>query len=114
VTWNPDNYKRLVRDWEKIGKDIAKSGASYANWSMGSRKKGVEAGDEVFMVRQIRNRGIVLAGVFESEIYQAPHWVTAEAANGKVANYADIRWEQQTDIDGELPIEVLLPALLSS
>jgi hypothetical protein len=97
VTWNPDSYTKLAKNWEKTGKEIAKSGFAYANWSMGNRKNGVEVGDRVFMVRQIRDRGMVLAGYFESEIYQELHWVEANAAKGKLANYADIRWEQQTE-----------------
>lgn len=73
------------------------------NWSTGSRSSGIAPGDTAYLVRQHRERGIVAAGVFTSEIYDGVHWQDPE----ETAFYADLDWRVVLAPEDRLPVEVL-------
>lgn len=108
ATWNPDRYTQLTSRWESEGKEIASSGSLHNRWATGNRTGGVEIGDGVFLVRQVRERGIVRYGNFTSCVYEGEHWDAEQQSMGVRANFADVVWRQQVEIDDRLPIEVLV------
>jgi len=102
-TWNPDLW-----EWpdNELRAEIAQTerGALVARrWSVGNRTHGIEAGDRVFLLRQHRDRGIVAAGEFTTEVFQDPHW----DETGREANYARVAWDTVLAYDDRLPVEVL-------
>lgn len=103
LTWNPDSSVE-TNDWfeEEVG--LATPADPYlGRWSTGSRKAGIEPGDRGYLLRQKRDRGIVGAGTFTSQIYEAEHWDGSAA----LAHYADISFDCLLDLDDRLPVEVL-------
>jgi 5-methylcytosine-specific restriction protein A len=94
--------------WEADGQEIETRGFTRGRWSMGSRNQGVVPGDQILLVRQIRDRGIVRSGFATSEVFQGRHFDEDERAAGKMSNYVDVHWTQQVDMEDRLPTEVLL------
>jgi 5-methylcytosine-specific restriction protein A len=72
-------------------------------WSVGTRRQGVGFGDRAVLLRQHQDRGIVAAGYFTSEVYQAEHW----DESGRQANYAGVSWTTWLPIEDRQPVEVL-------
>ncbi len=52
LTWNPVLFVELEALWGQDGETILRDGSLEDDWSTGSRAGGIEAGDEVMLVRQ--------------------------------------------------------------
>lgn len=101
LTWNPDRFRM---DWEEESRLMAADVGRDVNWSTGGRRGGIAAGDVVFLLRQVRERGIIACGTALGEVYEGPHW---DKSVGGVANYVDVDWKQSVDVEDRLPIEEL-------
>ena len=78
LTWNP-NLVPPTSDWHTSGR-----------WSSRSRKPRV--GDEVYLLRQRKDRGIVRKGTVCEAAFMAPHWDPKKAAAGEETAYLGIDW----------------------
>lgn len=105
VTWNPDRWHLDDGTYDEWVEDTADGEWVDEQWSTGSRSGSIEPGDRAYLLRQSRDRGIVAAGYFASEVFQDEHW--DEDRPDDLANYADIAWEVWLLPDDRLPTEVL-------
>jgi hypothetical protein len=106
LNWNPDRYR-----WDDHGEFVIQSENGELpvfDWSTGNRRN-VEAGDRLFLVRQVRQRGIIASGYAVGPSYQGPHW---DETREDVANYVKIRWDNILDPVDVLPIATLEAANL--
>ena len=103
-TWNPGLWEWDPHEFQAEVAATARGETVAANWSMGSRRYGVEAGDRVFLLRQHSDRGIVASGTFTSEIFWAEHW----DGSGRLITYADMEWDTVVDPADRLPVEALI------
>lgn len=90
LTWNPadSSVSNLLAAWRKQCEGYQ---AQSRRWSCGSNKN-IPVGARVFLHRQaVEPRGIVAAGWVTQKSHQAPHWDTARAKKGHLANYVDLR-----------------------
>ncbi|MCE3551336.1 hypothetical protein LWC33_07705 [Pseudonocardia sp. RS11V-5] len=82
-SYNPDDY----------ASDIAASSREERIstwWSFGSRRRGAEKGDRVYLLRQYNDRGIVASGYLESgNITERPHWDDPR----KTIHTVDVSWD---------------------
>jgi hypothetical protein len=68
------------------------------DWSTGNRRRGVSAGDRVFLLRQgKKGRGIIASGAAVGEIYQAKHWDSDRPR--ELANNVDVRWDHVVEVE---------------
>jgi putative restriction endonuclease len=107
MLWNPKSGNLCDEDWAEEG-EIINDGGLDSFWSIGNRKSGVTAGDVVFLVRTITDRGIVRSGVVTGDIVHEEHWDPDLAADGKTVNYAPVRWTRQLPVGAQLPVHTLL------
>ena len=108
ATWNPERYPELDAEWLADGETIRVAGSLSDRWSMGSRKGGVVEGDEILLVRQNRDRGIVRSGKAISPVFQDLHWEEYRAERGEVANFVLVEWlHQVAEPVNRLPTEIL-------
>jgi hypothetical protein len=103
LTWNPTVWPKGVEWLDETAGTASPSSPVPGDWSVGSRKGGIERGDTALLLRQHHDRGIVASGVFTSEVYQDEHW----DGSGRLANNADIDFECIVAVDERLPIELL-------
>ena len=98
LTWNPDKW-----EWDSFAEDIERSrtAAVPMNWSVATR--AIENGDRAFLLRQVRDRGIVAGGVIRSSPYPAAHWDDS----GRTADYVDVEFDVIVAVDERLPLEIL-------
>jgi 5-methylcytosine-specific restriction enzyme A len=103
VNWNP-------RRWDPDGVEHRRAVTRFrrresvpSQWSVGRKRKGIEAGDRVFLLRQHKNRGLVASGRFSGGIFQETHW----DGSGRDANYAPIVWDAVIPVTDCLPIHEL-------
>ncbi len=103
LTWNPtqwhwpeDHFNAAV-DRTAVGKKVRDQ------WSVGSRRHGIEPGDRAFLFRLHADRGIVASAVFTSTIESQPHWDNS----GRDASYAKLAWDTVLIADQRLPVEIL-------
>lgn len=103
VNWNPakwawpeEDRRRKIRQTE-IGQTAMES------WSVGARKRGIEVGDQVYLLRQHTDRGILGSGTFTSTIYDHPHW----DGSPRTTTFADIAWDTLLDAEDRLAVEDL-------
>lgn len=112
ATWNPDRYPELDSQWISEGEIIRKEGSLISRWSTGQRKGGINHGDDVLLVRQNRDRGIVRSGKAVSEVFNDHHWEEERAQVGDFANYINVKWTHQVfNPSDRLPIELLQAAV---
>lgn len=108
ATWNPARYPELETSWESEGEIIRKEGSFTSRWSTGPRKGGIKRGDDVLLVRQNRDRGIVRSGKAVSEVFNDLHWQEEKAQRGDFSSYINIEWTHQVfKPSNRLPIELL-------
>lgn len=89
--------------------DAAAAGHSvFSRWSTGGATQKIGCGDRAFLLRQgVGERGIFASGTFDSEVFQDEHWDDS----GRLANFADVRWDTVLDPQDALPTETLLAEL---
>jgi 5-methylcytosine-specific restriction protein A len=110
LTWNPDKWPidpGERAEWEaaraQAVEDTARGGYAVERWSTGSRTHDIRPGCRAFLLRQHRDRGIVAAGTFTSEVYPAPHW----DGTHREANFADVQWDSVLSVEDRLVVEEL-------
>jgi 5-methylcytosine-specific restriction protein A len=104
LTWNPSKWMMDADAFDEAVEATA-SGAEYAaRWSIGVRTGGIAPGDQVFLLRQHRDRGLVAEGYCTSEAYADDHW----DGSGRLANYVDVTWATWLRVDDRLPTATLL------
>ncbi|MEV6344861.1 hypothetical protein [Actinoplanes sp. NPDC051851] len=108
LTWNasdsvypPDEYREDVA--------VTQAGDTIeGRWSVGSRRGGMARGDRVFLLRQVRERGIVGSGrLTTGDVVEDAHWDESD----RTAHYVDIVWDTIVDIADRVTIEELLEAV---
>ena len=90
LTYNPIywTWEQSVR--KKAITALKNGGTVPDRWNTGSRRRGIEIGDHVFVLQQgSGKRGLIAQGLASSEIFQAPHW---DGIEGHVGNYVDVVW----------------------
>lgn len=103
LTWNPDSS---TGDQELIEQTSA-GFAVEDRWSVGGRTDGIRPGDQAFMLRQRRDRGIVAHGRFTSGVFPDRSW-REDSEEGEQANYALVEWDTWLSDEDRLSIEELL------
>jgi hypothetical protein len=103
--WDPTNSSYLADDYAADVAVTAAGGTVDGRWSTGSRRRGLEAGDRAFLLRQRVDRGIVAAGrLVDGEVFLDRHF----ADPSRLKAYTRIRWERLVPADDRLPLEELL------
>ena len=100
VTWNPDKGKWGERGGYQDAVERTARGepAEVMDWSTGNRRRGVSAGDRVFLLRQgKKGRGIIASGAAVGEIYQAKHWDSDRPR--ELANNVEVRWDHVVEVE---------------
>ena len=105
LTWNPrpeemspaelDEHRDYWRD--KI-RSTEGNATSDGWWSTGSRRSGIDEGDDVVLFLHGAGGGIIASGIATSEIYEDP-------ADG--TNWIDVEWEHWMAADDCLPVDLL-------
>ena len=102
LTWNPARFH-----WDGLAEEVRqlrREGFLDGEWSCG-RRKHVEPGDRVFLIRQgVEPRGIVASG--HALTSPEPGEITFDKKRlGAMTNYIDVRFDAplDPDIDGVLP-----------
>jgi hypothetical protein len=109
ATNNPDRWAWDDDDYHVAMADTAAGKIVRGQWATGSRKKGIEPGDRVFLLRQGRaGRGLVGSGAFTSRVFPDLHW---DDTSSQDANYALIDWDTLIHPDDALPTELLITEL---
>jgi 5-methylcytosine-specific restriction protein A len=108
LTWNPKIWKISDEDWREQIQLISSGRTIEQQWSIGTRTKGIHAGDIFFLVRVAKDRGIVASGVAVSVAFKDLHFDATRAKKNDLANYVMVEWETQVAIENRLAIEVLL------
>lgn len=108
LVWSPKVFAE--KDWETLEKEVAltENGELVeGNWSLGSRKTGIEPGDHVFLLRQHDFLGIVAHGTVKGRkgdtIYQSADFKETERSR----RYIDVMWERVLSPRDGLPISSL-------
>ncbi|MCD2191378.1 EVE domain-containing protein [Actinomycetospora soli] len=119
ATWNPSQDQ-----FEKYEGFVARTATGeyvFDRWSVGTRTRGIELGDRVFLFRQgADRRGIVAAGrVLNPEpddpidsdrvnlpIFLDTHWRDP----GALGHYVRVRWERVASLEERLTVNELLAA----
>jgi len=102
-TWSGDEPEGWP-DFEDAVAASARRQPVDGRWSVGSRTGGIRAGDRAFMLRQRRERGIVASGTFlTGEVVTDKRW----DGSGRLANYADVRWDTVLPLADRLPLELV-------
>ena len=102
-TWNPDKWEWPEDDFANAVAWTAAGDIYQSTWSVGGRKYGIGAGDEVMLLRQRRDRGIVGHGTITSELFDDPHW----DGTSRVTRYVTVDWASILDPADALPVETL-------
>lgn len=90
LTYNPIYWTWEQRVRKKAITALKNGRTVQDRWNTGSRRRGVDIGDHVFVLQQgSGERGLIAQGLTSSQIYQAPHW---DGIQGHVGNYVDVEW----------------------
>ncbi len=104
LTWNPSKWP-----WSSLSQDlqtIDREGHFDEEWSCGV-SKNIPIGARVFLMRLgVDPKGLVASGHVTTEPFQKKHWDPELAAQGKEANYVDVRFDYLAD-EPVIPISVL-------
>jgi 5-methylcytosine-specific restriction enzyme A len=111
-TWNPNEWPWV--ELPEAARRVASGQSQEDRWSTGTRKSGIQPDDRFFLLRQgAEPRGVIGSRTILSEVFQAPHFKDARAAQGDEANYARVRFEHLVDPEHE-PDRVLDVRLLEN
>jgi hypothetical protein len=99
LTWNPRAWSEA--DYAGAVSATAAGRPVTRRWGVGQRRSGIAVGDRAFLVRVVRERGVVAAGRFASEIYPD------QRRDGRIATYADVAFELVLALDDRIPVHVL-------
>lgn len=95
LLWNPHNWSWDDAEFQATREAIAATGSAPERWSTGSRWKGIEPGDRIYLFHiGSQNRGLVGSGLATSEIEPGPHW---DEQRTDEAPYVDITWDALLD-----------------
>jgi 5-methylcytosine-specific restriction enzyme A len=100
LTWNP---KKSDLKWPEDFQKMIAGHRRHRQWATGSRKSGIQEGDQVLLLRQITERGLVASGRATSEIFQEEHWGNP----GHMGNYVGVRWDKALPPEDRLPTQEL-------
>ena len=101
VIWNPNNWPWDNADFQTSRNAITATGNAPGRWSTGSRWKGIEPGDRIFLFHVgSKNRGLMGSGHATSEIEPGPHWAKHRTDE---APYIQISWDALVDPHDLLP-----------
>lgn len=74
LTWNPKRWKMTDKFLQEVATATQRGEVFPARWSTGNRTSGIEPGDQVVLLRQQSQRGLIGFGIATSEVLQGPHW----------------------------------------
>ncbi|MDG4826263.1 hypothetical protein O7635_30810 [Asanoa sp. WMMD1127] len=98
LTWNPKAWPDA--DYAAAVAATAAGRPVTRRWGVGQRRSGISPGDRAFLVRVVRDRGIVGAGRFTGELYVEPHPDRPRA-------YADVEFDLLLPLADRLPPHLL-------
>jgi 5-methylcytosine-specific restriction protein A len=108
LTWNPKRWPISADDWTAEC-DALRAGEKVSGiWSIGVRTSGVNPGDIVLLVRVGSERGIVASGFATSTAYKGLHYDERRRKRKDLANFVNIEWSYQVEIEKRLRTEVLI------
>lgn len=100
LTWSPLKWPESA--FRQILDAFLEYGFVEDHWSCGLNKR-IQPGDRVFLLRQsVEPRGMVGSGYATSEVFRQNHWDEILAAQGKQANYINVRFDQLFDADEQI------------
>jgi hypothetical protein len=103
--WNPTNASYPPDDYAADVATTAACEVVEGRWSVGSRRRGMAAGDRAYLLRQKSDRGIVASGhLVDGEVFVDRHY----ADPTRVKYYTAIRWERIVRAEDRLTVEELL------
>ncbi|MEV0716584.1 hypothetical protein [Asanoa sp. NPDC050611] len=94
LTWNPEAWPDA--DYAEAVAATAAGRPVARRWGVGQRRSGITAGDRAFLVRVVRDRGVVASGRFTSGSYPD------EGRHGP-GNFADVEFELILPLADRLP-----------
>ncbi|WP_203716908.1 hypothetical protein [Asanoa siamensis] len=94
LTWNPKAWPEA--DYAAAVAATAAGRAVARRWGIGQRRSGIAAGDRAFLVRLVRDRGIVGAGRFTGDVHTEEH-------GGRLRAYAEVEFESLLPLADRLP-----------
>lgn len=108
LTWNPQLWDVSEEDWSSQIRHLKAGGTYESQWSIGTRSSGIFPGDNVLLLRQAKDRGIVASGTALSVAYKDLHWDRKRAKKRDLSNYVMVQWDSQVEIAERLRTEILL------
>ncbi len=91
LTWNEENW-----NWENYDKQCigTKQGKSYTeSWTCKSKQPAL--GDHIFLLKTGNGaKGIIAHGQIVKESYEAPHYNTQKASEGKTTSHVDVEFDR--------------------
>jgi len=91
LLWNPDKWAWPKRDLAACVKITRRGTLVSDQWSMGSRRSGIEAGDRCYLLRSAVDRGLVASGHFvDDQIWEDEPW---DGSDSQTAFYAYLDWD---------------------
>lgn len=108
LTWNPRRWPISDSDWQAECEEIRAGKTISGAWSIGVRTSGINPGDSVLLVRVARERGIVASGVATSTAYKSLHYDDRRRKRRDLANFVNVEWTHQVEIENRLRTEKLL------
>lgn len=103
LTWNPDRWERDEADLRREVELTASGRRVLGRWAVGVRRRGIDPGDRVYLLRQRSDRGLVASGIATSDVMWADHWDDS----GRQTTYVDVEWDVVLPPDDPLPIGLL-------
>lgn len=103
LCWNPEKWPWPPGLVEGSLAQLRSGKPAPLEWSIGSRRGGINPGDRGYLLRQgSQPRGVVAAGRFTGEVEQSPHW----DGTGRPATYAVIELDSMA-LENPLPLDEL-------
>jgi 5-methylcytosine-specific restriction protein A len=103
LAWNPTNWRWPDGDYATTVARTETGDRVEDRWSVGIRRQGISPGDDAYLIRQHRDRGVLGSGQFTSDIYPDEHW----DGSGRETTYADLVWDVLLPVEDRIPVEVL-------
>ncbi|GAA3541046.1 hypothetical protein [Aeromicrobium flavum] len=103
LTYNPTLWDWVDRDefLASVVRASRNGDVVPGTWSTGQRTRGIEPGDEVYLLRQgPEPRGIIASGTALTEVMQDDHWHERRG----LANYIEVAWTKAVPADAPLPL----------
>lgn len=102
-TWNPLAWDWDPGEYERLIADTRRGVERRDQWSTGSRRQGIAPGDDLILLRQGRERGLVGWGRALSEVFESTHYNDS----GRTAHYVEVRWLDVVDPDERIATDEL-------